>query len=1061
MLGTCCTWCTVIACVTVLARGNGAPLASGIVVPLLRTPEDFYVASVGLGSNSQRVRLLIDTGSHELWAPMNDGAFPRSTTKESVPPAAEASTNWNDLGNTTSRPFSASYGRGHVSGVIVAGHLDLAQGENPTCEYGLASTEEGIWSQMPSMDGVWGLAPGVGPAAQQGIASCLGSVMTLQLMENGGSLTVGAPALDVGQVINLPVVGDGLHWAVGLSDVTVAGRGKNVAPLELPSPGQAVLDSGSSGVMGPPQLIAQVATHLGASVAEKDWKSGIIYYKVPCDRVDVLPDLVFHFESEAGPKISLPFPAENLVRRDTFSHSSDCDLYLEGWQTGGGKWILGSAFLRRLKALVLDFEKESVGLSWEAAAGNPNHQDVAHKDAASANIAQKEGPGVKSETLSEKPKDSFGKKLEAHTTVAQTTKVGTTSPNDSKTLGDESASQVSSKKLHDLEAAAKESQVESEVRKNESAILRAMEHANHGITAARKAEKSTDGHDQDAKKAADHSESAIPARGDSLSSSDQKDGHDTNSEQAAHDSQPTIPAGGDSLSSGTMQPCKPMVHVTASDPHHSISGHHYKDLFEHDDRSGAEVQQASESHRGDETLLPASADSTVAKKAGEDSLEAATTNALKESVRESFPHEDSYLPKSRTESTQQHRSSPADRDHAIDWRDHQPVTLKGRAPSSGGKLEPAPAPATQTPQLKTRWFKSALHFQGLFNSHDTEKESSTSQETENASQGDFDLPKVQIKSRDWDQSSRVSRDPAIDERDQPVTLKGGAPSSGGKKESVAVPAMPAPQSRAHWFTGGNHFRSIFKPHDEDESSQEAENTPQDQFHLSKFLIKSSDQNGDAHVGTSHAIDQSDQPAINEGSAPSSGGKIESVLAPAEQVQQSHTHWFKSTRHFQDLVDSHDEDKESRTSQESEDALHNDVHLPKVHVTSGDQHSSPHVGTDHAIDESDEPGTVEGSAASINGKMESAPAPAVQAPQSQRRHFQGLFKSHDEDKESSTSQEPETLPWDDHSSQFDTKSMTDAVQSTDDVASSALTSSTSSRQLEPVHGGSHRFRSLFR
>merc|ERR1719281_1912735 len=124
-------------------------------------------------------------------------------------------------------------------------------------------------------------------------------------MENGGSLTVGVPAGDLGQVMNLPVVGDGLHWAVGLCDVTVAPKDKNMAELKL-SPGQAVLDSGSSGIMGPPQLIAQIATHLGASVAEKDWKSGIIYYKVPCDQVDALPDLVFHFKSEAGAAISLP-----------------------------------------------------------------------------------------------------------------------------------------------------------------------------------------------------------------------------------------------------------------------------------------------------------------------------------------------------------------------------------------------------------------------------------------------------------------------------------------------------------------------------------------------------------------------------------------------------------------------------------------------------------------------------------------------------------------------------------------------------------------------------------
>merc|ERR1719191_2128979 len=111
--GLLCTFLSIVLTV------DSAPL----VVPLTRSPEGFYVAQLGvLGLPS---RLLVDTGSRDLWVP-----------EKSSPIQAQAA---HLSGMTTGRRFQVTYGSASASGTMNSGALTVQGADPVACEFGVAT----------------------------------------------------------------------------------------------------------------------------------------------------------------------------------------------------------------------------------------------------------------------------------------------------------------------------------------------------------------------------------------------------------------------------------------------------------------------------------------------------------------------------------------------------------------------------------------------------------------------------------------------------------------------------------------------------------------------------------------------------------------------------------------------------------------------------------------------------------------------------------------------------------------------------------------------------------
>jgi len=334
--------------------------AASIELPLKRTGEGWYAVEVQLAGST--AHLLVDTGSSALWA--------------RIPNVSRVSGLKTSLGN-----FSAQYGRGAVSGDVIEAPL-LLTGTVPakprSCRMGRAVDERGFWAKQRTIDGVMGLGCSDAGAVADALACVVPAppqsefslqppqhrVFGLQLTPTGGTLTLGPlPQAVQLNLIKMPASENCGHWTVPLLALGVQSRGDSAVAQNIVRNADALLDSGSDGIIGPTFAVIDLARRLGASSAKPgDGYGGeVTFYTVPCDAD--LPSVTLSLGEAQGATTTVTLRASDLISAAKDGEET-CHLRVVGWETQS--WILGAVFLARLQAISFDVDSGVVAIAPKA-----------------------------------------------------------------------------------------------------------------------------------------------------------------------------------------------------------------------------------------------------------------------------------------------------------------------------------------------------------------------------------------------------------------------------------------------------------------------------------------------------------------------------------------------------------------------------------------------------------------------------------------------------------------------------------------------------------------------
>jgi cathepsin D len=256
------------------------------------------------------------------------------------------------------RTFSIQYGTGSCSGTLGQDTLTVAGLTVPNQVFGQATTLASFFAGQP-MDGILGLGyqsiaqdnvlPPVQNMIKQGIIDK--PIFSVYMKATGKSEAVGGEIIfggvDTskfsGDFSYVPVTQEG-YWQYTMDGYSVNGK------TTRPAGGfQAISDTGTSLVVGPPEDVDRIAKELGAQYNQQ--AGG---YTFDCNtQRSSLPDINFIINGK-----SFGVPATDYI----IENQGVCLLAVSGGNAGSVQWILGDTFIRAYYH-VFDFGNNRVGMA--------------------------------------------------------------------------------------------------------------------------------------------------------------------------------------------------------------------------------------------------------------------------------------------------------------------------------------------------------------------------------------------------------------------------------------------------------------------------------------------------------------------------------------------------------------------------------------------------------------------------------------------------------------------------------------------------------------------------
>ncbi len=311
-----------------------------------------YFTDISLGNPPQSFKVILDTGSSNLWVPSSKCTSIACFLHQKYDSSSSSSYKENGT------EFAIQYGSGSLSGFISQDTLTIGDLTILKQDFAEATSEPGLAFAFGKFDGILGLGydtiavdkvvPPVYNAIKQGLldepkfAFYLGDV---EKSEDGGVATFGGvdKSLYTGKLINLPVRRKA-YWEVEFNSLTL---GDETAAFENTG---AVIDTGTSLLTFPSGLAEILNNEIGAV---KSWSG---QYTVDCELRNTLPDLTFNL---AGYNFTIGATDYILeVSGSCVSAFTPMDFPAPI----GPLAILGDSFLRRFYS-VYDVEKNTVSLA--------------------------------------------------------------------------------------------------------------------------------------------------------------------------------------------------------------------------------------------------------------------------------------------------------------------------------------------------------------------------------------------------------------------------------------------------------------------------------------------------------------------------------------------------------------------------------------------------------------------------------------------------------------------------------------------------------------------------
>jgi len=298
-------------------------------IPLTNRFNNMYYGEIQIGTPGQTLLVIFDTGSSDLWVPGKAAAANSSHRFLDT----EASSSY----EATAQPFTIKYLDGPVSGQVCRDHVAFGELALPNFTFAIADNTSGQDNYKESRwDGVLGL--GFRSISTGGVPTVVGALAESgQLAEpvfgfylgkdQPGQLVLGGVDPDhyVGDFHYVDLVHAG-YWAVALGAVRL-GTSTSL-DMSLQSSKVAIVDSGTSWLLGPEREVKAIMAMLGAE------KTSMGIYGVECSKLKSLAFVL------GGKSFVLDADDYVLVRQGSF-----CYLGVDG--TNLPFWILGDVFMRK------------------------------------------------------------------------------------------------------------------------------------------------------------------------------------------------------------------------------------------------------------------------------------------------------------------------------------------------------------------------------------------------------------------------------------------------------------------------------------------------------------------------------------------------------------------------------------------------------------------------------------------------------------------------------------------------------------------------------------------
>ncbi|OJJ00198.1 hypothetical protein ASPVEDRAFT_39621 [Aspergillus versicolor CBS 583.65] len=311
-----------------------------------------YFSEIELGTPPQTFKVVLDTGSSNLWVPSSECGSIACYLHEKYD--SSASSTYKKNGSE----FAIQYGSGSLSGFVSQDNLKIGDLKVKGQDFAEATSEPGLAFAFGRFDGILGLGfdaisvnkivPPFYQMIEQGLldepvfAFYLGDAN-----KEGDSSVATFGGIDKdhyeGELINIPLRRKA-YWEVDLDAIAL---GDDVAELENTG---VILDTGTSLIALPSNLAEMINAQIGA-------KKGFTgQYSVECDKRDSLPDLTFTL---TGHNFTIgPYDYTLEVQGSCISAFMGMDFP----EPVGPLAILGDAFLRKWYS-VYDLGNSAVGLA--------------------------------------------------------------------------------------------------------------------------------------------------------------------------------------------------------------------------------------------------------------------------------------------------------------------------------------------------------------------------------------------------------------------------------------------------------------------------------------------------------------------------------------------------------------------------------------------------------------------------------------------------------------------------------------------------------------------------
>ncbi|XP_008702264.2 chymosin-like [Ursus americanus] len=314
--------------------------------PLTNYLDCQYFGKISIGTPPQEFTVVFDTGSSDLWVPSVYCKSYACQSHHRFDPAK--SSTFQNL----NKPLSIQYGTGSMQGFLGLDTVTVSTIVDSQQTVGLSTQEPGNVFTYSEFDGILGLAypslaseysvPVFDNMMQKHlVAQDLFSVY-LARSSQGSMLTLGAidPSYYTGSLHWVPVTVQE-YWQFTVDRVTVDG-----VVVACDGGCQAILDTGTSMLVGPSSDILNIQTAIGAT----EDQYGV--FDINCGSLSSMPDVVFEIH---GRKYPLPPSAYT---------STDMGFCSSGFQGEGDSqlWILGDVFIREYYS-VFDRVNNRLGLA--------------------------------------------------------------------------------------------------------------------------------------------------------------------------------------------------------------------------------------------------------------------------------------------------------------------------------------------------------------------------------------------------------------------------------------------------------------------------------------------------------------------------------------------------------------------------------------------------------------------------------------------------------------------------------------------------------------------------